>query len=459
MALKTFNGGIHPHDFKELSKDKAIVEMEAPAEVIVPMAQHIGKPASCIVKVTDTVKKGQVIGEASGFVSANIHSPVSGKVKRLVECNTPTGMVSQAVLIENDGKDEWAESCNVERDISLLNGSDIRSIVQAAGIVGMGGATFPAHVKMSVPENKEIDAVILNGVECEPYLTADYRMMLETPETIVEGLKLVMKAVGCSKGYVGIEANKQDVYEIMNKICADKSEQGFELKAELLQVKYPQGAEKQLIKAVLDREVPSGGLPMDAGAVVQNVSTAHAVYEACKFNKPLIERVVTVTGEGVNDPKNLRARVGTQIKELLTLAGFDEEKTKKLICGGPMMGLAHFDTEMPVNKGMSGLLCLTDSSAFDYNNCIRCCRCVNACPQHLIPSELSQFIEVGRIDEAKDANLLDCIECGACTYICPARRPIVQWIKLAKYELNRERMRKAAKEQAENAAKKAEEKK
>ncbi|MHC4871614.1 MAG: electron transport complex subunit RsxC [Planctomycetota bacterium] len=443
MSLKTFKGGVHPHDFKELAKDQAIIDADVGGEVTVPMSQHIGAPAKVTVKVTDEVKRGQIIGESAGFVSANVHSPVSGKVKRIIECNTPVGTKCAAVLIENDGNDEWAADCNKEQDLSTLSAQQIKDRVSWAGLVGMGGATFPTHVKLSPPEDKKIDAVILNGVECEPYLTSDYRLMLESPEAIVEGLKLIMKVVGCSKGYIGIEDNKEDVFKVMAEKCKEMSSDGCDLKAELLEVKYPQGAEKQLIKAILDREVPSGGLPMDVGAVVQNVGTSHAVYEACKFNRPLTERIVTVTGDGVSEPKNFRARIGTPVQTLLDKCGFKSE-ANKLVYGGPMMGMAHFDTAMPVNKGMSGVLALCNAEIYEHRNCIRCGRCIGGCPQHLMPADLSLMVESGRFDDAKEGNLLDCIECGVCTYVCPARRPIVQWVKLAKYELNKQRLKEAA---------------
>ncbi|MBN1256905.1 MAG: electron transport complex subunit RsxC [Planctomycetes bacterium] len=441
--LKTFKGGVHPPDHKQLSKDAAITEAMVPELLTVPMAQHIGKPAQPVVKVTDEVKRGQVIGESQGFVSANVHSPVSGKVKRITECNTPLGTKTQAILIENDGQDTWAEGCNVESNPENLTPKEIRSRIADAGIVGMGGATFPTHVKLSPPEGKTIDTVLLNGVECEPYLTSDYRLMLESPDTIVKGLQLVMRAVNCNNGYIGVEANKPDAFKIMEKTCKELSSSDARLAAVMLEVKYPQGGEKQLIEAVLNREVPSGRLPMDIGALVQNVGSSHAIYQACYLNRPLTERIVAVTGEAVAEPANLLARIGTPIGDLLRHCRFDEEKAVKLICGGPMMGLAHFDLEMPVNKGMSGLLALTDASDWDFRHCIRCGRCVDGCAAHLLPSELSIIGESGRFLDAEEANVMDCIECGACTYVCPARRPIVQWIKLAKQEIMKERLRKA----------------
>jgi electron transport complex protein RnfC len=446
LTKKTFRGGVHPPDRKELSKDQPITDAPAPGEVVVPMSQHIGRPAAPCVKRGETVLRGQVIGTAQGFVSANIHSPVSGTVKKEVDCRIATGGTSPALLIESDGEDTWAEGCNEEVDVKTLDAAAIRDRVAAAGIVGLGGATFPTHVKLSPPENKPIDAVILNGVECEPYLTADYRLMIESPGTIVEGLKLVMRAVECSEGYIGVEANKPDAYKLFREACADASGDGLHLQAVLLEVKYPQGGEKQLIEAILGREVPSGGLPMDVGAVVQNVGTAHAIAEACRYNRPLTERIVTVTGEAANRPANYRARIGVPLKSLLEASDYAGEAMGKLVLGGPMMGLAQFDLEMPVAKGTSGILALSGRGEWAHRNCIRCGRCVAACAAHLMPAELSLRIESGNFADAQEINLLDCIECGGCTYVCPARRPIVQWIKLAKAELNKERLRKAAEE-------------
>ena len=451
MTHKTFPGGVHPPDRKELSKAAAVVDLPAPGTLVVPLAQHIGRPAAATVKVTDRVLRGQRIGEAQGFVSAHVHSPVSGTVKRIVECNTPIGGVCQGLLIENDGEDTWAEGCNVEEDTAGLDAEAVRARVADAGLVGLGGATFPTHVKLSPPEAKPINVVLLNGVECEPYLTADYRLMLESPETVLEGLLLVMTAVGCSRGVIGIEANKPDAFERFRALCAERSGGGRTLEAVLLEVKYPQGGEKQLIQAALGREVPSGGLPMDVGVVVQNVGTAHAVFEACRHRRPLTERIVTISGEGVDAPQNLRVRVGTPIRALLDAAGYSPERTRKLILGGPMMGNAHFDLDLPVTKGTSGVLALTDADDETYRACIRCGRCVECCPARLIPSELSILAESGRFADAGEANLLDCIECGGCTYICPARRPIVQWIRLAKAELRRAQQREAERQRAEEA--------
>ncbi|MHC4883708.1 MAG: electron transport complex subunit RsxC [Planctomycetota bacterium] len=452
--LKTFEGGVHPPDGKELSKGAAISDVPLPETLIIPLSQHIGAPAEAVVEVGDQVRRGQLIGKAGGFVSAPVHAPTSGTIKKVVETRTPIGMTCSALLLETDGEDLWLEGCNEERDTADLSGDELKTLIADAGIVGMGGATFPTHVKLSPPSEKPINTVILNGVECEPFLTADYRLMLESPRTIIEGMKLVMRTVHCTRGIIGIEANKPDCVALMQKTLTEIDTDGLDLRVEMLEVKYPQGAEKQLIAALLEREVPSGGLPMDVGVVVQNVGTAHAIYEACALNRPLTERITTVTGPGVDAPKNFRARIGTEAELLLELAEYDEHHTEKIIYGGPMMGFAHFDLSIPVGKGMSGIVALTDAQDFEYHNCIRCARCIESCPAGLVPMDLSNLIEAGHFGESLNCSILDCIECGVCTYICPARRPIVQWIKLAKAELARERARKAAKEQAERTAEK-----
>lgn len=435
MTILAFRGGVHPPDFKEYAKDIAIQEAPVPDELIVPLSQHIGAPAKAVVKPGDPVKRGQKIGEAGGFVSAHIHSPVSGTVKAIVPTSHPVGLICDGIHILNDRRDEWMEECNVPTDVANLTPEAIREAVKNAGIVGMGGATFPTHVKLSPPKEKPIDTVILNGVECEPFLTADHRLMLESPRPILEGLFLIMKAVGARQGLIAIEANKPDAYRRIEQELATLNRP--DISCVLLPVRYPQGAEKPLIYALTGREVPSGGLPMDIGVLVQNVGTAHAIYEAVAYRRPLTERIVTVTGPGVERPANFRARIGTPVRVLLEACGFRRDKTKKLILGGPMMGVAHFDTEIAVNKGMSGILTLVDCPIYPYRDCIRCGRCVEGCPAGLVPSQISILAERGLYPATSEWNVLDCFECGSCTYICPARRPIVQWIKVAKAELAR----------------------
>ena len=440
---KMFQGGVHPHDYKELSKDCPLENAEIPKLITIPLQQHIGAPAKACVAVGQNVKRGTVIGEAGGFVSAVVHSSVSGVVKRIESITHPMGMKCQGIVIECDGLDEWEAGCNTSFDKDeKFTPEEIKTAVMWAGIVGMGGATFPTHVKLSPPPEKKIHTVILNGVECEPFLTADHRLMLESPKTICLGLDLLIKQLGATKGYIGIEENKPDAYAVIDKTL---KEMGSSVEAKLLRVMYPQGAEKQLIFACTGTEVPSGGLPMDIGVCVSNVATAHAVYEAVYLRRPLTERVVTVTGPGVKKPANYVARIGTPAKALLDKSQFDEVATNKLIYGGPMMGAAHFDIEMPVNKGMSGIVALTEQKAFNYSPCIRCSRCVDTCPMGLLPSEFSILGEKGMYLNTKEYNVADCIECGCCSYICPSRRPIVQWIKVAKGELAKERAKEQAK--------------
>lgn len=435
MAVLTFKGGVHPPDNKHLSSGSPIKKAESPKILYVPLQQHIGAPTKCLVEVGNEVKKGQIIGEPTGFVSAPVHSPVSGKVIAIEERPNPMGRMVPTVVIENDGKDEWVELEESPEYLSM-EPERLKEKIQKAGIVGMGGAAFPTHVKLSPPKEKPIDVVILNGAECEPYLTADHRLMLEHSAEIVEGLKILMKILGVNEAYIGIEDNKPDAVEKMKE--AVKNEPSIQVVA--LHVKYPQGAEKMLIKAITDREVPAGGLPMDVGVVVQNVGTAYAIYEACRYGKPLIERVVTVTGRGVVTPGNMLALIGTPIGELIQQCGGLKETAKKVIMGGPMMGFAVPDLDYPVTKGTSGVLVLDETEfvpSDSFGPCIRCGRCIDACPMGLMPSMLSILAEKGFYEDTKEYNVFDCFECGTCTYVCPAKRPIVQLIRLSKMLVRR----------------------
>ncbi len=435
MALLTFKGGVHPPDNKALAASAAIKDAQPPKQAMIPLSQHIGAPCNCVVEVGQEVKKGQLIGEPAAFVSAPVHASVSGKVVAITQVPNAMGRMVQAVVVENDGKEEWTQLQD-NPDYMNLSPDELKEKIKNAGIVGMGGATFPTHVKLSPPKEKPIDVVIINGAECEPYLTADHRLMVERAEDVIEGLKILMKVLGVSKGYIGIENNKPDAIEKMTE--AASREPNIEVKA--LQVKYPQGAEKMLIKAIVDREVPAGGLPMDVGVVVQNVGTAVAIFEACRYGKPLIERVVTVTGRGVKQPGNLLARIGTPIGQLIEECGGFTDNPKKVILGGPMMGFAQFSLDVPVTKGTSGVLVLSEKeyvSAEKYGPCIRCGRCIDACPMGLMPAMLSVLAEKGFYEDTKDYNIMDCFECGTCTYVCPAKRPIVQHIRLAKSLIKR----------------------
>lgn len=403
-----------------------------PKTAIIPLAQHIGAPANAVVQKGDKVKVGQLIGEANGFVSANIHSSVSGTVSKVDLAVDVAGFKKPAVFIDVEG-DEWLET--IDRTDTLVEEikDDAKTIIgkiKDAGIVGMGGATFPAHVKLAIPEGKKADFLIINGVECEPYLTADHRLMLEKSRELIVGVKILMKAIGVEKAYIGIEANKPDAISKLTDLCA--KEQGIEVVP--LKLKYPQGGEKQLINAVSGREVPSGKLPIDAGAVVQNVGTAFAVYEAVQKNKPLIERIVTVTGDTVATPSNFRARIGTPVAELIAAAGGDVEKSGKIISGGPMMGKAMANLESTVTKGTSGILMLSEEKAVrpEAGPCIRCAKCVDACPMGLEPYLLMQYSQRQMWAEDEANHIMDCIECGCCIFSCPAKRPILDYVRLGK---------------------------
>lgn len=434
MKLLTFRGGIHPPYKKEYSNQKAIEKAENPKVVYIPLQQHIGAPASPIVQVGDSVKVGQKIGEQQGFVSCNVHSSVSGKVVAIKECEVAGG-TGVCVVIENDFLEEKHESVKPKGELDNLTKEEIVSIIKEAGIVGMGGATFPTHVKLSPPPDKNIDVVILNGAECEPYLTADHRLMLENPEDVVFGLKVFMKALNVKKGYIGIEVNKPDALDAIQKAA----QQYKDIEVVGLEIKYPQGAEKQLIYACTGREVPSGGLPMDAGAVVNNVGTAAQVARTIKTGMPLIERITTVTGSCIKNPKNLITKVGTLVSEIIEqCGGFKEDKTVgKVIMGGPMMGIAQYTIDIPTNKGTSGILCLDEeeSKTPKPQNCLRCGKCLSVCPAFLQPLYISAYSLKNDFENAQNYRALDCIECGSCSFVCPARRPLLQSVRNAKREI------------------------
>jgi len=430
--LKTFKiGGVHPPENK-ISADKAIEVLPLPKTVSIPVAQHIGAPATLVVNRGDELKVGTLIAKSSGFVSTNIHSSVSGKVKKIDEVMDASGYKKTSVIIDVDG-DEWEES--IDRTDTLvketnLDAKAINEKVLSSGIVGLGGATFPTHVKLSPPPGMKAEVLLINGVECEPYLTSDHRLMLEKGEEILVGTTLLMRAIGVERAVIGIENNKKDAISHIQNLCKDYK--GIEVCA--LKVQYPQGGEKQLINAVTGKDVPSGALPIAVGAVVNNVGTAYAVYEAVMKNKPLIERVVTVTGKSVSKPSNFMTRIGTSVSELIEAAGGLPEDTGKVISGGPMMGKALSNIDVPVTKGTSGILIMKDqeSKRKAVEPCIRCGKCVTACPMGIEPYLLMTLAEKEMWEASEKRNVMDCIECGSCSYTCPAGRPLLDYIRLGK---------------------------
>ncbi|HUV36441.1 MAG TPA: electron transport complex subunit RsxC [Patescibacteria group bacterium] len=439
MAYGAFAGGVHPAYNKELADRRAIEEMPLPEQLVVYFTQNLGAPPEPIVKKGDTVRKGQVIAEAKAFVSAPVHAPTSGTVKSIDMFPHPVGTDMPAAVIEPDGEDAWAEGCNVERNTDSLGPDEIKKLVQGGGLVGMGGATFPTHVKLSPPEHKKINILIVNGAECEPFLTADHRLMVERADEIIEGAALFARVLGVERVVVSIEKNKPDAIETMRSRSADRK--GFSVAA--VNVLYPQGAEKQLIYSITHRKVPTGGLPMDAGVLVQNVGTCFAAYEAVRFGRPLIQRVVTVTGSGVAEPKNILARIGASFEDLVRFCGGISGDTGKVISGGPMMGVAQYSLGASVTKGTSGVVFLRRDEIPQYVNdpCIRCGKCVTACPMRLNPSALSIFAERMAFDKTDEFNVLDCIECGCCAYVCPSRRPLVHHFRRAKAEVRKKAKR------------------
>jgi electron transport complex protein RnfC len=442
-TLKLFNrikGGVHPPGHKGLSQDKPIREVAASSTVTIPMRQHIGAPCVPKVKKGDEVRVGTVLGDSDSYVSAPVHSSVSGKVIQVAPQSHPAGGDVLSVLIDNDGEYRVDPSISPPEPWENMEVVGIRRLIRDAGIVGMGGAAFPTHVKLSPPGEYPIDTVILNGAECEPYLTSDYRLMLEEPEAVLEGLRIIMKAVGASRGIVAIEDNKPSA---LKKVLEVNRETNIEVSA--LKTRYPQGAEKVLITNLLGREVPSGGLPMHVGVVVNNAGTAHAISRCFSTGMPLVERVVAVTGSVIKEPSNLMTRLGTSFSDLIEACGWFTEPPAKVLMGGPMMGLAQYTLDVPVIKGTSGILALSKREV-GYEvpaepSCIRCGRCVDACPMNLIPTYLASYANAGKWQELPRFNINDCIECGCCTYTCPTKNPIVQLVKTGKAELTRMKAR------------------
>ena len=430
--LRTFRiGGIHPPENK-LSAGKKITALAAPKQVIIPLSQHIGAPAQAVVKKGDLVKVGTLVAKAGGFVSANIHSSVSGKVNKIDNALDSSGYKRPAIYIDVEG-DEWEET--IDRSDALvkdctLSSKEIVDKIAAAGIVGLGGATFPTQVKLMPPPGSKAEIIIINAVECEPYLTSDHSLMMEKGEQILVGVTLLMKAVNVNKAVIGIENNNPDAIAHLTKLAA--AYPGIEIMP--LKVQYPQGGEKQLIDAITSRQVASGALPISTGAVVQNVGTAFAVYQAVQKNKPLFERVITVTGKSVAKPSNFLARIGTPMKQLIDACGGLPEDTGKIIGGGPMMGKALINTDVPTAKGSSGILIMNNKEAKrgEIQPCIRCAKCVGACPMGWEPYWLSALAEHTEFERMEKERIMDCIECGSCQFTCPANRPLLDYCRLGK---------------------------
>lgn len=426
MAFLTFKGGVHPYDGKELSKAKPVKEFLPGKEMVYPLSQHIGAPALPVVKKGDSVLAGQKIAEMGGFVSAPIHATVSGVVKDLKKVRNNVGAMVDAIIIENDEKYETVEF-QLAKSLDALSKEEIITRIKEGGVVGMGGAGFPTHVKLSPREPEKIEYVLVNGAECEPYLTSDYRRMLEQPEWIIGGLKCMLKLFDHAKGCICIEDNKPDCIEIITKMVKDEPR----IEVCTLKTKYPQGAERCLIAAVSGREINSSMLPADAGCVVDNIDTVCAVYRAVMFGEPVMDRIVTVTGDAVADPCNFNVKLGSSFADLLEAAGGLKQPAEKIISGGPMMGFAMFDYHVPVVKTSSAMLCMSkdEVSANEPTACINCGRCVSACPARLIPSRLATYSEHGQEELFVKNNGMECVECGCCSFTCPAKRPLTQSVR------------------------------
>lgn len=435
---KNKSSGVHLPENKT-SSDKKIEKAPIPKQVILPLSQHIGAPAKSIVKPGDSVKTGQKIAEAGGFVSVPIHATISGQVTKIIQTiSSVTSRVGDAIVIESDGKDSWIK-LKAEKNPKTLSNDVLLKLIQDAGIVGLGGATFPTHIKLQPPPDKKIDTIIVNGCECEPNITADHRLMLEHRDEIIKGLQIMMKIIGCNNAFVAIENNKPDAIENLQE-CLKNIDTSDQIKVKSLETQYPMGAEKTLLKRVLGREVPIGGLPMDVGVVVQNVSTLYAIYEAVYNGKPLVERVVTVSGE-VNEPKNLLARFGLSAEELINHCGGTKPDADVMIFGGPMMGISQVSYTTPIQKGTNSVLIKKDDKQLE-SNCIRCGSCIETCPMGLMPMMYVALVKKRMYKELKEYYIENCVECGSCAYGCPAKIPIVQYIKTGKAELQKMRPKK-----------------
>lgn len=429
-----FKGGVKLLDFKSLSKNSEIEEFKEPDKVVIPLSQHTGAPAKPVVKKGDYVIEGQVIGEINGFVSSYVHSSISGKVVDILPWNLPTNRKFLSIIIENDGQKKSIEK--IKRDWLKLESNEIINIVRESGIVGLGGAAFPTHVKLTIPEGKKVEFIIINGCECEPFLTCDYRVLKQYTDEVIEGLQIICKATNVKKAFIGIEHNKIDLVPLLNNSIKNLKIY-LEVEIKILPEKYPQGSEKHLIKSILNREIPSGGLPIDVGCLVFNVQTTMAVKRAVCDGIPLTERILTCSGL-VKRPKNLKVKIGTLISEILNFCEGEIKSKRKLVVGGPMMGIQIPYPDVPVIKGTTGILLLPEENIPEkVQPCIRCGKCLEVCPMFLAPSEIGRYVEKDRFDKCENLNVFDCIECGCCSYICPSKRPLVDFIKYAKFKLRK----------------------
>lgn len=436
--LLTFTkGGVHPPEFKAQTEGLAIEEMPVPGELELILGQHIGAPCAPTVEKRAEITEGAMIGEVTKGLGVPLHSPVSGKIKNIGTSTHPMRMSVPSITIavaEDAAAPEFEK-----QDWKAIDGPALLEKVHAAGVIGVGGAGFPTHVKLNPPSSSPVDTLLLNGAECEPYITADHRQMLENAEAIVEGAKIILKILGINTCYIGIESNKPDAIETMTKAAKDGSESGYTIEVQPLQVKYPQGSEKQLIEAITGRKVPAMALPSAVGVVVQNVATAKAVYDGVVYGKPLYEKVVTIAGKGINRPANLLVKVGTKISDIVEYCGGIKPGLKKVIMGGPMMGFSISSLDVPITKTTSALLFLAEDEidTRPHSQCIRCGWCLDACPMGLEPKEIGIFVEANKAEDTEPFGVFDCFECGSCAYVCPAKRPLVQFVRMAKMKAKR----------------------